>query len=263
MKNKLYSLFNNYLMDANISDFKGWEEIEVFLAPSLSEAWLQARPHDAIKFENISFKTYVDGASGKWLEKETASEPYKILLSTRYCHTDIELLNTFIHELRHCLDYQNAVKYLEFDQHHTGNDYYNNWSEFRSVMAEIRFNIFVASKNCTSNKELFDVLSGLQGQWNADCIEGLVRSDTLHDKLYYISRYIGASRAIRNLSTEYQLKSSAFQLWNMMPVYIYENFGNVFYIGNEWDNTPICLLNQIPYSYYYEDLLRKIRQSNN
>ena len=258
MKNndRLYSQFNNYLIDSK-SNFEGWEEIEVYFAPALSDAWVLARPQDATKFEDDVFKEFVDEASGKWLEKTSISDKYKIIISTQKCNTEMEILETFIHELRHCLDYQNAVKFLEFNMYHPGNTYYNNWSEFRSVMEEIKFCVFENSKMCTSKKKLFNLLSGILGQWNADCVEGLVKSNTLRDRLYYISRYIGASRAIRNLSTYYDLNCSSFQLWNMMPVYIYENYGNVFYIGNEWDNMRNCLLDQTPSTYYYNEMVQK------
>jgi hypothetical protein len=260
MKNILYSLFNNYLIDSKRNDFRGWEDVEVYFAPLLSDAWMLARPQDAVKFEDATFKGFVDEASGKWLEKTSLSDEYKILISTQKCKTKMEILQTFIHELRHCLDYQNAVSSLEFDMYHPGNIYYNNWSEFRAVMEEIKFYVFEKSKEITEKRDLFNLLSGILGQWNADCVEGLVGSDNLNDKLYYISRYIGASRAIQNLSIDYKLGVSAFQLWNMMPVYIYEHFGNVFYIGNEWDEMSSCLLDQIPSTYYYEEMLRKMRE---
>jgi hypothetical protein len=258
MKNTLSLLFHHYLKDSNRNDFRGWEDVEVYFSPLLSDAWMRARPQDAVKFEDTTFKAFVDEASGKWLEKTSISDKYKILISTEKCKTEMEVLQTFIHELRHCLDYQNAVESLEFHMYHPGNIYYNNWSEFRSVVEEIRFCVYEKSKNCTSKKDLFHLLSGILGQWNTDCVEGLMKSDTINDKLYYISRHIGASRAIRNLSIDYQLNSNAFHLWNMMPYYIYENFGYVFYIGNEWDDMTSCSLDQIPSTYYYDALLRKM-----
>ena len=39
-------------------------------------------------------------------------------------------------------------------------------------------------------------------------------------------------------------------------------FGYVFYIGNEWDETSVCELNATPETYYYEELIDRIRKQS-
>ena len=87
----------------------------------------------------------------------------------------------------------------------------------------------------------------------------MIRSaGNLEDTLYYISRYIGASRAISNINMHESINAEVFHLWTMTPQYINENFGNVFYIGNEWDETEICELDARPKTYYYPNLEKRI-----
>ncbi len=100
-------------------------------------------------------------------------------------------------------------------------------------------------------KDLFKILAEILGSWSADCVEGLVQSKEPEEKLYFLSRYIGASRAIRNLSIEYLSDAQAFQCWLLTPTYITEKYGYVFYIANEWDNLKRCLLDAEPHTYYY------------
>lgn len=49
--------------------FENWDSIDIFVAETLSEAWLMARPYDKDKFLDKNFKEMVDSANGKWLEK--------------------------------------------------------------------------------------------------------------------------------------------------------------------------------------------------
>jgi hypothetical protein len=240
-------------------DFEGWEEIDIFIDVKLSDAWIKARPGDAYKFEDLEFKNCVDSANGKWLEKQYPEEKYKIIVSLgqELERTEDELCEIILHELRHCLDYQSAVRDLAFEEYWSGNRFFINWSEYRAVSVSVRYNFFLKSKCSRENQ--FEILAGILGIWSADCVEGLMRSEDPKEKLYFLSRYIGASRAIRNLNAEYQIDSDAFHLWNMTPTYITEKYGYVFYIGNEWDDLQSCSLDAEPHTYYYGDLLNKMR----
>jgi hypothetical protein len=240
-------------------DFEGWEKIDIYIGVKLSDAWIKARPGDAYKFENLEFKNHVDSANGKWLEKQYPEDKYKIIVSMGQEHerTEDELCETILHELRHCLDYQSAVRDLAFEEYWPGNWYYTDWSEYRAVSVSVRYNFFIKSK--CSRENPFEILAGILGVWSADCVEGLMQSEDPEEKLYFLTRYIGASRAIRNLNMEYQIDSYAFHLWNMTPTYITEKYGYVFYIGNEWDDLQSCLLDAEPQTYYYGELLNKMK----
>ena len=240
--------------------YEGWENVQVFIKNTLSEAWVSARPEDAYKFDDLSFKKMVDNANGKWLEKKAADDSYKIILSTRYCRSLHDLTKTFVHEMRHCLDYQNAVKGLPFENRYPGNRYYNNWSEFRAVYSHTRYDFFSKCAQEDDIQESFFSLAEILGRETADCVAGLMSSkNDLHDTLYFISRYIGASRAVQNLNMQLGIDVPALHLWHLTPQYIIENYGYVFYIGNEWDSTEVCSLNEVPKTYYYEELVSRIQ----
>lgn len=242
----LISEFERYLRWEKQS-FKGWENVKIFIAETLSEAWLHARPNDAYKFNNPKFKQRVDRANGKWLEKLSEGDSYKIILATQYCKSLHQLVSVLVHEMRHCLDYQNAVKKLSFKDYHPGNRYYNNWSEFRAVYAQTRYEYFSRCESDDNLNDSFTILSELLGKSTADSTIGMMRSrGNFEDTLYYISRYVGASSAIRNLNIEEKVDAEVFHLWHMTPQYIIEKFGFVFYIGNEWKEIEICELNASP-----------------
>lgn len=254
--------FKRFLNWENQS-FDNWENVDVFIAETLSEAWILARPYDAHKFLDKKFKRMVDTANGKWLEKTTPTDSYKIILSTKYCDSIQFLTKTFVHEMRHCLDYQNAVKDLPFEDYHPGNRYYNNWSEFRAVYSHTRYEFFSKYADNMSEKQVFDILAEILGRNSADATTGLIRSaSNLEDALYYISRYIGASRAIRNINMQESIDAEVFHLWTLTPQYIIENFGYVFYIGNEWDGTEICELDATPETCYYPALVERIADNH-
>lgn len=255
---EVISEFKKFLNWEN-QTFDKWETVDIFMAETLSEAWILAQPYDAHKFLDKDFKRMVNGASGKWLEKTTPTDSYKIILSTKYCDSIQSLTKTFVHEMRHCLDYQNAVKDLPFKAYHPGNHYYNDWSEFRAVYSHTRYEFFSKYADNMSEKQVFDILAEILGRNSADATTGLIRSkNNPKDILYYISRYIGASRAIRNINMQESINAEVFHLWTMTPQYIIENFGYVFYIGNEWDETEICELDASPKTYYYPNLIERI-----
>lgn len=257
-KKQLLSELDRYL-HWETQSFCGWENIEIFIAETLSEAWILARPKDKYKFEKESFKQMVDNANGKWLEKQDKNDTYKIILSTKHCRNIQYLTSVLVHEIRHCLDYQNAVESLSFQEYNPGNMYYNNWSEFRAVYSQTRYEYFNKCNTDLNSQAKFNTMSEILGQKTADSISGLMcPNNDLKDYLYYVSRYIGVSRAIRNISLEENIGTDVFGLWNMTPQYIIEQFGYVFYIGNEWDECKTCKLDATATTPYYNELINRI-----
>lgn len=262
MKEELISEFKRFL-NWEQQSFEGWETVQVFISNTLSEAWILARPEDAYKFEDPAFKQFVDSANGKWLEKKSPNDPYKVIMSTKHFCSSSDMMEVFVHEMRHCLDYRNAVCDLPFAECHPGNRYYNNWSEFRAVYAQTRYAFFSRCVQTGREKDGFRCLAGILGEKTADCVAGIMRSqDDLHSTLYYISRYIGAARAVRDLNIQTGINEAVFHLWNMTPQYIIENYGYVFYIGNKWEAMHICGLDAVPDS-YYSDLVAQIKGKGN
>ena len=113
MKEELISEFKKFL-DRERQSFEGWDTVEIFISDTLSEAWILARPEDTDKFEDPAFKRFVDSANGKWLEKKSPDDPYKVILSTKHVSSSSDMMETFVHEMRHCPDYRNAVRDLPF-----------------------------------------------------------------------------------------------------------------------------------------------------
>lgn len=258
-KENIISEFKNYL-EWEKESFENWDSVEIFIADTLSEAWIMARPSDKHKFSDEEFKEMVDNANGKWLEKTDPSDSYKIILSTIHSHTVQDMTRRFVHEMRHCLDFQNAVKDLSFDEYHPGNLYYKLWSEFRAVYFDTRYEFFTRHNPNMDYGEVFDILAELLGKKSANSTIGLMRSeDDFHDTLYFLSRYIGASRAVRNLEIENSLDAEVFHHKIMTPYYIFDNFGDgFFYIGDDWDDTEVCELNAEPKSSYFDELLNRV-----
>ena len=241
--------------------FDGWETVEIFTADTLSDAWILARPNDAGKFLDLDFKDMVDSANGKWLEKESPDDTYKIILSCSQNSSLVDLTKVLVHEMRHCLDYQAAVKDLHFEKYCSGNRYYNNWSEFRAEYFATRYEYFSLCHDIMKREDKFLLLAGILGRNSADATTGLLWSrGNKRDILYYISRYIGVSRAIRNLNMEEKVDAAVFHLWTMTPTTITEEYGTVFYIGNEWDEMKTCRLDAIPQTCYYYELLHRIEE---
>lgn len=246
IKDRIIGELLDYMEWDDKYDYSGWNNIKIYINNTLIEAWIDARPNDTCTFDDKKFKNMVDGANGKWLEKQNPDDSYKVILSTEYGRKSIDkLARILVHELRHCLDYQNAVSALEFDDYCPGSQYYENWSEFRAVVCDTRFSFFSAMKGDFSNhRECFNKLAEILGRMSADCVEGLLSSDSVSETMYYLSRYIGVSRAVRNLNVELGLKSKSLHLWSMTPAIIIEKYGNVFYLASEWDERESCSLDE-------------------
>ena len=255
--NEIKKQFSIYTKLDNSFD---WENLEIYIAENLVDAWLEARPYDLEKFNDSEFKELVSSASGKWLEKTCPTDKYKILLKAS--DQIIELVSCFAHETRHCLDYQTAVKNLKFNEYRPGDIYYNDWSEFRAVMAGLRCKFFLNFSLKKNSSEQRKDLYMQYGLWSADCVDALINSELLkdgHDILYYLSRFSGASRALRNIAYENGIHSFSLQLWQLMPAHISEDYGHaLFYLANLWEDTNECALlnNNIPRE--FNELLQRV-----
>ena len=258
MKERILDSFEKYLdMDKN-NICHLIEMPEVFVGNSLSEAWLKARPQDAYRFDNKDFQHDVDSSNGKWLEKQSSEDHYKIILSTKFLSSTDSVFSCFCHEAQHCSDYQNAVKDLPFEKQCAGDRQFTNWSEFRSVMTQIRSEFFL-KYNTASQNEMINYLSSCYGKWAVSSVEGLLNNqNNAKWILYYLSRFIGAARAIRNLSVERNLGVKAFHIWSLVPHNIDKLCNNTFYIANEFEEMEHCLLKGQPLAGCYQELINKL-----
>lgn len=261
-KEELINEFKRYL-EWETEDFNGWESVEIFIGDTLSKAWLEARPEDAATFEDEEFKHMVDGSNSKWLEKESEDDTYKILLSRRYCTNLKKMTASFIHGMVHCLNYMRAVRQLPFSEYCGGNIFYNDWSEFKAMYYLTRYEYFSRLGEDFGYRDKLNLMAEVLGRLSADSTAGLIAArGNIRKERYFISRYVGASRAIRNLNMEEDLNEPAFHLWNMTPQYIIENYEYVFYLGNEWDEMRECALDATPRTYYYDRLIHRLHEAD-
>lgn len=250
--------FEEYISkeDPSISSFFiDYKSVPVFAAETLSDAWLMARPDDDYKFADEEFKSFVNEATGKWLEKRTPDEPYKIILAIGN-ETDIDrVVKTYIHELRHVMDYANAVQGMNFRDYSPGDRYFTCYSEYNAEKSATRYWVKCClERNVFSSP--FECLSSLLGYFTADALHGAMKSSGIKDISYFISRYLGAQRSIRDLSMEIA-PSPVFHLWSMTPSIIAERYGTPFYLANEWDEKTKCPLVGSS-SLYFNELINRI-----
>ena len=255
--NNIIEYFERYLHTETpvvISSFDGYKKVEIYTGDTLSDAWISARPDEKGKFEDEEFKTFVNEANGKWLEKRNQEEPYKIILSCASSLSIEEITKTYIHELVHILDYSRATKDVVFSRTKPGGLYFRRYSEYNAEKVATRY----MAKNWISrysNLHPFDCLAAVLGILSADAVHGAINSTTIEDVTYYIARYLGAQRAIRNLSMEI-VPSPAFHLWTLTPSHLSETYGSIFYLANEWDDIQTCDLDCT--SNRFKDLIDRV-----
>lgn len=237
-----------------VSSFDGYKKVEIYTGAILSDAWKAARPDEKGKFEDKEFESFVNRANGKWLEKRNQEEPYKIILSVRSNARIEEITKTYIHELVHTLDYSKATMSTEFSEQKVGGLYFRRYSEYNAEKAASRFWVkFWISQY--KHLHPFDFLAAVLGILTADAAHGAINSTTIEDVTYYIARYLGAQRAIRNLSMEI-VPSPAFHLWTLTPAYFQEKYGSIFYLANEWDEIKTCELDST--STRFKDIIDRV-----
>lgn len=258
--NDIVECFEGYLnmeTPAIVSSFDGYKQVEIYTGEKLSDAWIIARPDETGKFEDEAFRTFVNRANGKWLEKRNPDEPYRILLSRGSNSNITDITKVYIHELRHVLDYSRANMSIEFNEQKPGGLYFRRYSEYNAEKASTRF---MAKNWIATYTDLHpvDCLSAVLGILSADAVHGAYFSNTVEDITYYISRYLGAQRAIRNLSEEVA-PSVAFQLWNLTPFYFEDNYGSIFYLAGAWDDIAVCELDAV--SRRFDNVITRIKTS--
>ncbi len=256
--------FTDYLEAENdqiARTYQGYKDVELHIGPTLADAWLKARPDEGSKFEDSQFLSRVNSANGKWLEPRKPDEPFKIILADDgFCIE--QLVKTYIHEMRHVLDYMKATADIPFSQRRPGNLFFRRYSEYNAEKYATRYwaHIWLAARKMDSP---FTCLSAILGVLTADAVHGAMKAKDTSDVTYYIARYLGGQRAIRDVFSEYyypdDVPSWVFGLWHLTPQYFAENYGSIFYLSGEWDDLNICPLDAS--SWRFDALVERVRQS--
>lgn len=212
------------------------EEIRIFTGETLSEAWIQAYPSYQKTFRsNRKFQKMVDQANGKFLEPKGSQKHYCILLATGSRFSGDDLIYVLAHELRHCYDFIKSVK----PYHASGKtglppatEEFHSWSEFNAVYTDTVLRLYRSSGN---DKADFRRISEYMGYKSADCVCGLKRSSDQNSQNYFVTRFVGVQRAVRDVAHNL-CPTPAFELWHMTPVAIDQAAPRSFYRAEEYQN---------------------------
>lgn len=259
LKDRLVSKVGTYLDSDPLAKLQQWREVGVFLAPTLSQAWMLAKPDDTRMLHDERFKSRVDSANGKWLEPRTEREGVKVILAVRHEEADAELAGRLVHELTHACLWRDGSKHVPVENRHPGTEFFVDCSEFRAVYSQTRFMVLEELKQIDADEKgkVFKVLSSALGARSADAVAGIMAagwSGDLHGVRYFMARYVGASRAIRDIDLELDVHP-LFQLWHMTPSAVREVYHMAFYLGNEWSDCELTI-DSTAHQYYYSTFLQ-------
>ncbi len=205
------------------------QQISVYYAESLSDAWVKAYPYyQSIFLDDPEFKNFVDKANGKWLEPKDDRGKLCVLLSTKNT-TSEEMKYTLIHELRHCYDFIKSWN-VWLSKGNKGipptQAAFSKWSEFNATYTDTILRLVH-----TLHTDPFVKLTSYLGYRTADCVNGILKEP--ENTNYYLSRYSGVQRAIRDLSVK-NCPAPVFQLWHMTPEAILKNDSMIFYLATHY-----------------------------
>ena len=239
----------------------GWQEMGIYLAPTLQEAWLVARPQDALKFQDERFAKMVNRANGKWLEAQCDDDMPMIILAVSGTDTVTSLTGRLVHELTHACCYRDASAHLTFEQRHPGTSFFVDCSEFRATYADTRFQIVSQLDSIDDKTAAFEILASVLGIRSADAVAGIMRSrdsQDLHGVRYFMARYIGSLRALSDVDREMAVRGP-FALWHMVPKEISEAYPMAFYLGNEWKSRELTIDSE-PEERYYNEFMESAKK---
>ncbi len=210
------------------------KEIKVYTGELLSEAWIQAYPsYQKVFRSDREFCERVDRANGKWLEPKGDQRHYCILLAAGTQAARETLMYVLAHELRHCYDFlKSLLAYQASGKEGIPplSEKYSSWSEFNAVYTDTVLRLYRSSGN---DKADFRRIAEYMGYKSADCVCGIQRSDDKKASDYFITRYVGAQRAVRDVAHNL-CPTPTFELWHMTPLAIDKVAPDAFYRAGEY-----------------------------
>lgn len=222
------------------------ETIKIAVAEIISDAWTLAYPSYKEKFETDKiFRTIMNFAAGKWLEPQSASDPFWILLAENKFDCEDDLLETLCHELRICSDFIRAYHRYSGGAH-TADDpdlllhlqelknshrypQFELWSEFNGVYTATAVHFAMDKSDPT-----IATLCAYLGYQTGEIAEPMLRHfSDVEATDYDLSRYLGVHYAVRDLSRAY-CKARIFELGNLLPACILKKAANADRIANDY-----------------------------
>lgn len=164
------------------------------------------------------------------------------------------------------IDYLTTIK----SQHVNGpmpeyvSSYYHDWLYYKRSYNIRKAWFYLTVHNEDDPDEVREMLIHILGRANCAAITSFfnIPNDEYRDHVINIMHYVGNTRAIRDLSMTYLDPKFGtqwqFHLWHLTPVTIIENFGYVFYLGNELSKIDYCPYDYDAKEYYYAQLYSNI-----
>ena len=235
--------FRKYLKDTNTMGFDGWEKAELYREESLVDAWKKARPEDYYKFYDRRFCSFVDQASGKWLERRVEDEPIRVLISTR-C-SEQEQVRILAHELRHAFDHERSVEGRPFKWPMKATEFWYNWSEYRATKIDVQVEYYQEWKKWkgeASETDCFEILGGIYGRRVATYLANLVQPGIGRGaQMYFLTRFLAVQRQLQQLlERDVEDAVPVFAPWDITPSFICREYGDLTELCDLWDGMETC-----------------------
>lgn len=164
--------------------------------------------------------------------------------------------------IRYLTDMKN--QYMNNSESHDETRYYCDWLRFRRSY-NIRKAWFYLNVHDTEDaEEVQDLFVSILGKLNYHTLTVCLHTSQGDYRSHadIVMEYVGNTRAIRDLcmkfldpkyGTQWQ-----FHLWHLTPCTIIENYGYIFYLGNEMSSLAFCPYQYQAKEYYYESLYHQL-----
>ena len=152
---------------------------------------------------------------------------------------------------------------------HHESSYYHDWLTFKRNYNIRKAWFYLSIQDPDDENEVVDLFIEILGRINYRALTTLLNTlnEDYKDHAHNVMEYIGNTRAIRDLNMRY-LDSKfgtqwQFHLWHMMPTTITEDYGYIFYLGNELSKLDYCPYDYQAKEYYYKEFYRTLYNNMN
>ena len=149
---------------------------------------------------------------------------------------------------------------------HNETSFYHDWLTFKIAYNVRKAWFYLAIKDTENKEEIKDLFVEILGKANYRAVEDLFHTapEDFHEHGKIVMNYIGNTRAVRDLcmkylDNEHGLSNNwAFHLWHMTAQALIEEYGYIFYLGNEMGSLEYCPYDYTAKEYYYNYFYQRI-----
>lgn len=121
-------------------DFTGWENVGIYVADTLGEAFVAARPKDAAMVEdNPELNAFWEKMPYMWLGKKSEEEKGMVMISLANGKDPLALAGLLARLLRRCLDLESIIKENSPEEYKNNKPEYSRWMSDRASDVQKRF----------------------------------------------------------------------------------------------------------------------------